>query len=82
MAADRRITPEDRHTPKLKQVAGLIQGLTFREMQEFSGLIAHETPNEGPDTITEALLKVSDKLLAQPASIEKFTASRDASNFR
>ena len=53
------------HSPKLKQVAGLIQSLTFREMTQFAELVASECPNEGPDTITEALLQVTDKILSK-----------------
>ncbi|QIG75684.1 hypothetical protein EVC20_113 [Rhizobium phage RHph_Y2_17_1] len=54
----------DRHTPKLKTIAGLIQGLTYREMNELTELLAQELPGARPDALVEALLNVTDKLLA------------------
>ncbi|MBX5130721.1 hypothetical protein HJB53_29985 [Rhizobium lentis] len=67
--SERRITTnEERHTPKLKTIAGLIQGLTYREMNELTELLAQEMPGARPDALVEALLNVTDKLLAPPAA--------------
>jgi hypothetical protein len=47
----------------LKQIAGLIQGLTFREMQHISELLRDELQVSGSMPVTDALLKVADNLL-------------------
>ena len=50
-------------SPKLKQISGLVQGLSYREMKEFAAQIACGCPNDGPETITEALLAASDHFI-------------------
>ena len=49
---------------KLKAIAGLIQGLSFREMTKLSHMLAESMVcNQG---CTHALLETSDKILAMP----------------
>lgn len=52
-------------SPKLKQLAGMIQGLSYREMKSFAEQVADKCPNDDHETITEALLEASDKFLVR-----------------
>ncbi len=65
MAGQRRIDPTPKQpdpNAKLKSLAGIIQGLSYREMKTFSDAI-HSKINEGTKEIPEILLEVSDETL-------------------
>jgi hypothetical protein len=61
---DRRIIPDQqekhREDDRLKNIAGLIQKLSYRDMQRFSKLLA---PNSGDAELAERLLDVADIIL-------------------
>lgn len=69
---DRRITVEHGHDKMamLKNIAGLLQRLSFRDMRDLSKEIADNLKGVDvvPEQVSEALLKVSDKILAEPAA--------------
>lgn len=60
--ADRRINldNQNKEEDRLKHIAGLIQKLSYRDMQRFSKLLA---PNSGDAELAERLLDVSDLIL-------------------
>jgi hypothetical protein len=66
--AERRITNNGDHTPKLKQIAGLFQSLSFREMNELAAMIDKQP---GEFDTPEVLLAVCDEILTkdQPLSV-------------
>lgn len=47
----------------MKNIAGLVKKLTYREMNDFASIVASRCPNEGPDTLIEALLDAADDIL-------------------
>ena len=51
-------------SPKLKNLAGLIQGLTYSEMREFSTQLTTKI-NEGTKELPEILLDVSAEILSK-----------------
>lgn len=63
--SDRRITPNTQKEapPKLKTIAGLIQGLSYREMTEFAELVHRNIDSDDAGIIPEGLLKLSDEIL-------------------
>lgn len=65
--SDRRINPNanGEHQSKLKQIAGLLQGLSYTEMKAFSNLIRMEIdPNDTVD-VADCLLAVSQRILTE-----------------
>lgn len=52
-------------TNRLKAIAGLIQSLTFREMNELAILIAEDVDTELFERVPSGLLSVADRILAQ-----------------
>lgn len=62
---DRRITPktEDDRDSRLKHIAGLIQKLTYSEMNQLAVLIAQDVNVDSFQNVPAGLLKVSDRIL-------------------
>lgn len=71
--SDRRITASSFHAPpdpnempaKLKQIAGLIHGLTFVEMKKLADLMHAKMDTSGRPGIEEELLDVADEILTK-----------------
>ncbi|MER9176247.1 hypothetical protein NKH72_21965 [Mesorhizobium sp. M0955] len=60
---ERRINPlAEKADDKLKAIAGLIQKLSYRDMQKLSQMIA---PNGGDAELAEKLLDVAEIILAK-----------------
>lgn len=59
---ERRITTSPREN-KLKAVAGLIQKLSYREMQKLAKLLA---PSGGADELAEKMLDIAEFLVSEP----------------
>jgi hypothetical protein len=63
---ERRITTEqqkDKDESRLKHIAGLIQKLTFKEMNELSKLINEDVDASDPRLVPFGLLKIADRIL-------------------
>lgn len=63
MKRDNFEAPRPPRDNKLKAIAGLIQGLSYREMRELSRIVDQQAEEKD---MTEALLCAADEILAQP----------------
>ncbi|OCP21990.1 MULTISPECIES: hypothetical protein [unclassified Ensifer] len=63
---DRRITNNqpEKTEDRLKHLAGLIQKLTYSEMNELAKLIHQDVDNDAANLVPVGLLKVSERILA------------------
>lgn len=74
---DRRITSnqQEKGEDRLKHIAGLIQKLTFSEMNELARLIHDDVDNSDKRLVPFGLLKIAETILANgnaKASTEAF----------
>lgn len=66
MSTERRINLDNGHN-KLKQVAGLVEKLSYSDMIKLEQMLSQEGIETNSDrAIAEIMLKVSERILAEP----------------
>jgi hypothetical protein len=75
LMSERRIDlTKQNHDPQaaLKQIAGLIQKLSYREMNQLADIVGNNIPGDtgGPEAVAKGLLAAADAILTPPAALK------------